>query len=92
VEPVVADNCFSNFSEDQYPITDHEKLRVCEERYFPLQNYYNYVYELEHQKGISRVAEVAEQIMPKVTGLPEQSESSYAPVPTPAVNSSPQDL
>lgn len=69
VEPVVADNCFSNFSEEQYPITDHEKLRVCEERYFPLQNYYNYVYELEHQKGISRVAEVAEQIMPKATGL-----------------------
>ncbi len=37
-------------------------MKVLEERYFPLQNYYNYIYDLELKKDLSRFA-VEEKVM-----------------------------
>jgi hypothetical protein len=46
VEPVINDNKFINFNEELYPLNEDEKVKVVEERYFPIQNYYNYIYDL----------------------------------------------
>lgn len=64
MDPVINDNKFTNFNEEQYPLNEDEKVKVLEERYFPLQNYYNYIYDLELKKELSRfVADGEEKVM-----------------------------
>lgn len=62
-DPVINDNKFTNFNEEQYPLKEDEKVKVLEERYFPLQNYYNYIYDLELKKDLSRSVADNEKVM-----------------------------
>ena len=67
-DPVINDNKFTNFNEDLYPLNQDEKVKVMEQRYFPLQNYYNYIHDLELKKELSRfVIEDEEQALHKAT-------------------------
>lgn len=57
VEPVINDNKFTNFNPELYPLSSTEKVKVVEEKYFPLQNYYNYIWAMKTREEIFRLAE-----------------------------------
>ena len=61
VEPVFNDNKFTNFNPEHYPLNENEKVKVVEEKFFPLQNYYNYIYAMKSQEEIFKLAEVTQQ-------------------------------
>lgn len=61
VEPVINDNKFTNFDPEQYPLEQSEKVKVVEEKYFPLQNYYNYIWAVKSSEEIFRIAQETEK-------------------------------
>lgn len=61
VEPVFTDNKFSNFNPEHYPLNENEKVKVVKEKFFPLQNYYNYIFALKSKEEIFKLAEVTQK-------------------------------
>ena len=61
VEPVLNTNQYITFNEADYPLTEDEKVRVVEEKYFSVQNYYNYIYEEKIQQEVQRFAGEADK-------------------------------
>lgn len=55
------DNKFTNFNPDLYPLNESEKVKVVAEKYFPLQNYYNYICAMKSKEEIFRLAEETQQ-------------------------------
>ena len=61
LEPVINDNKFTNFDPQLYPLEQHEKVKVVDEKYFPLQNYYNYIQAIKTNDQLFRIAKETEK-------------------------------
>ena len=50
VEAVLPNNNPNTFDEANYHIEQEQRVQVVEEKYFPVQSYYTYIYETEMKK------------------------------------------
>lgn len=78
---MVNDNKFTNFNPDLYPLNESEKVKVVDEKYFPLQNYYNYICAMKSKEEIFRLAENTKNILAEVIrkGYDRNSGSFFNP-------------
>ena len=54
VQPVINENKYTTFNEEDYQLDEKEKVKVAEEKFFSVQNYYNYIYAEQLNEEIYR--------------------------------------
>ena len=52
-----------SFNENDYQLSSEDKVKIVKEKVFKVQNYYNYLYELETKKKVSEVNEKIQSII-----------------------------
>lgn len=51
---MINENKYTTFNEEDYQLDEKEKVKVAEEKFFSVQNYYNYIYAEQLNEEIYR--------------------------------------